>query len=288
MTDSRIIPFPPSEVKAEPVAPRPKPGAELEELSDTELVVLGKSCDEATHLEIVRVLLERHSAKIRAFAFSLARDAGPISREEFADEVVFRFKVKLLEGLLRRRLESEKANGTAYLMRVLRTTALDYYREVNGRRKDRRILPTWTYEGFIARVFEPEDDDVKTDPRWVPVPVEEITDAAQEKIIGRRGAKDAANPDTMFDRKAQGEFLKSLFKEVHAQLGGNHADIFQRHFVDGWKFDEIAAYLKEFGPEGVAHSQSTVQRDYRRARDLIKSILERRGHARRRAGEADE
>lgn len=271
MTDSRIIKFPPSEVNAEPEAPRDKSGDELESLSDTDLVVLGKSCGEATHSEIIRVLLKRHSAKIRALAYTLARDAGPISREEFAEEVVFRFKVKLLEGLLRRRLESEKANGTAYLMRVVRTTALDYYREVEGRRKDTRALPIWTLEGFIARVFEPAESDAKADPRWMPVPIEELAGLKAE-------SPRANDPAAILERTAQRELIKSVLKEAHQELGGNKVDIFLRYAVDGYTFEEIEKYLDDNLPAKRPHSRVTVRRHYHKACAVLRRLFESRGY----------
>lgn len=277
--DSRIIPFPPTETGQ---------ARELEELSDTELVVLGKACDEATHTEIIRVLFERHAAKIRALAYQLARDAGPISRDEFVDEVCHRFHVKLLEGLLRKRQATENANGTAYLLRVVRTTSVDYYREIEGRRSGLGALPVWTFDGFVARVFESEDGDTKTDPRWVPVPVENLTEAAQKAIIDERGADDSTNPSMMLDRRAEVATIKGILKDVHAALGGNHAEILARHDLHGWTFAEIAEYLQQHGPKGIANSQSEVQRDYRRAKPLVRAILERRGYGRRPVKAADD
>ena len=256
MTDSRIIKFPPSESEPTPEAPRALSGPQLDDLSDTELVVLGKSCDETTHSEIVRVLLTRHDAKIRALSYHLARDAGPISREEFAEEVVFRFKVELLEGLLRKRRESNETNGTAYLMTVVRTTAINLYRKVEGRKKDKRK-------------------------RWIAVPIEDLGEPKTE-------SDSDANPFAMFELKAQGQMINGLLKEVHAELGGNHADIVKRRAFDRLTFPEIAEYLDENRPDGRPHSAVTVRKQYDRACEAVERLLESRGYRRRQLKDTDE
>jgi len=237
----------------------------------------GRTCDEATHSLIVTELLARHLPRIRAMAYKLARDAGPVSREEFAEEIVFRFKVSLLEGLLRRRGETDSTRGAAYLTRVVNTLAINYYRELEGRKKNGQPAPVWRFEGFIARVFEAEAATA-LNPRWVHLPLDKLKDADQAK---RRDIDQAqrqdTDPATKLSRAEQAQVIRAVVREGHRQLGGHYIDIVLRRVVDDMTYDEVAAYLDVHVPAGRPHSPVTVRKHSDRARAVLRVLLQKRG-----------